>query len=179
MTGFLLHARFRRTEKSLRLTREIIRKLENHNQLGLWCTIHLASRFCFPAEILSLLRRNIDRVGADFWVARSAGGLFARLAGNAVASDHYVRLIRQLDSTATFDVYEYLLKIATANTLSSSTVAYIKAPNPTFPQRIYFPKVLALLALSQNASQAGLYASANKQHRDAFSDPFYKSMGLT
>lgn len=178
MTGFLLHTRFRRTKKSLRLTRAIVKRLEHCGQLGLWCAIHVASRFCFPAEILSLLRRNISRIGEDYWTARSTGGVFARLVESSTARDRYLEIIREIDSEPVFEVYKYLLDIATKSTLPSATVSYLLAPNPTFPQRIYFPKVLALLALSQNAFLTSTYAAARKHHADAFSDPFYQKMGM-
>ncbi len=178
MTGFLLHTRFRRTQKSIRLSRDIVRDLEGLGQLGTWCAIHVATRFCFPAEILSFLRRNIDRIGTDYWISRAVGGVFARFVGNTTACDRYIRIIRDVDSAPSFEVYEYLLAVATATTLPNSMLSYLKAPNPTFPQEIYYPKVLALLAMSQNANLSATYASVKALHPSALSDPFYKKMGL-
>lgn len=178
MTGFLLHTRFKRTNKSLKLTRELVKLLEYDGQLGLWCAIHVSTRFSFPAEILSLLRRNSARISEDYWTGRSAGGVFARLAGNSVATKHYQSILKEINSASAFEVFEYLKSLATSGTLTGANVSYLKAQNPTFPQRIYFPKVLALLALAKNPSLATIYADAKMQHARAFSDPLYMRMGL-
>ena len=92
--------------------------------------------------------------------------------------DEYVEFVRSLDTEDALDVLKYLNSVMTDVSFSLSLKAYLKAPNPSFPQKLFFPKVLVLLAASNNPMKATLAPTMYSDHPALLKDPFYRQMGF-
>ncbi|XOY56605.1 MAG: RNA-directed DNA polymerase [Rhodobacterales bacterium] len=175
--GYLLHARFRNTAKCLRLVKEFCVITSQNSDIGLHSAIFVASKYLDKLDLLDLLRSNRDRISGDFWLSRAAAGVAPRFIGEPEWSIYHDFIV-SLDSEHAFDVLNYMLKIISAASFNPSLKAYIQAENHTFPQRLYFPKILILLAVSKNPNVNLLAPKLHSQHPALKADPFFLRMGF-
>ena len=112
-----------------------------------------------------------------FWLSRAAAGLTSLFIGQSEWGK-YLEFLRNLNSPDAEDVLEYLLSIRKSTSFSQSLKAYIKAPNHTFPQALFFPKVLILLAVAKNPNCGSLAPNLHIDHPALKKDPYYAQMGF-
>lgn len=178
IAGFMLHARFRKTNKCINLAKEYCALASSRGDIGLHAAIFVAGKFLERSDILAILSSNAEKLVDDFWLSRAAAGLAPIFLGKP-EWNAYHDLIVGLDSEDAFDVLNYMLSVVNNSTFDSSLKAYIQAPNHTFPQSLFFPKILILLAVSKNPAVAVLAPSLHSQHPALKGDPFFRSMGFS
>lgn len=176
-SGYLLHSRFRKTAKCERLVRIVCDVFAERGDIGLHSSIFVASKFLGRQYVLDLINNEAERISADFWLSRAVGGVAPLFAGTADWG-RYVDVIERIDNSDARDVFEYHEDISAAQALSQSQRAYFKANNPSFPQRIYFPKVLMLLSLSKNPNVASILPDRKKIHPAVERDGYFRGMGF-
>lgn len=177
IAGFMLHARFRKTNACKLRAEEFCRISASMSDIGLHSAIFVSARFLERTQIQSLLDKNIERISGDFWLSRAAAGLTSLFIGSAEWGQYH-SFLHDLKSQDAEDVLEYLLHVGRSTSFNNSLKAYIKAPNDTFPQNLFFPKVLILLAVSKNSSCASLAPSLHSDHPALKKDPYYAQMGF-
>lgn len=178
ITMYTLHSRFRKTYKCTKTMRGIVYNFEKRGDIGLYCAIFIASRFLHRAEILALLRRNEERIRSDFWLCRATAGIAPRFIGHSHAFGIFLNLVRGLSSEDAEAVLEYILNIVKAEKFDKSLLAYVKAKNNSYPQKLYYPKILILLAAVKNADIAKIAPTIYADHPNLKKDPYYRSMGF-
>lgn len=178
LTGFLLHGRLRRTSKCEREVEEICENFSQKSDVGLHSATFLASKFLPRSKLYRLLLRERERICTDFWLARAAAGVAPRFIGTGKDWSDYQNLIVSLDNEDAMDVLNYLLDIASSSKFSGSLKSYINAINRSFPQSVYFPKVLILLAASKNVNISTLVPDMFLTHPSLQKDPHFKAMGF-
>lgn len=177
VAGFFLHAKFRKTNACKLRAEEFCKLAASASDIGLHSAMFVSARFLSRPQIHSLLDDNIERISDDFWLSRAAAGLTPLFIGE-VEWGQYLEFLRNLNSADAEDVYEYLLSVSSSTSFDQSLKAYIKAPNHTFPQALFFPKVLILLAVAKNSSCASLAPSLHLDHPALKKDPYYAQMGF-
>ena len=178
LTHCLIHANIRKSNRTEHLVRETARKMQVTGDMGLHCALLLASKFLHRAEILLLLLKNRDRIAGDFWLARQAAGLLPRFLGFGHHHDIFQRFVRGLGNDEAERVILYLLELAQCTHLSSTVEKYLLSPNESFPQKIYFPKVIHLLAISKNPHLTHFMGRLHVHHPALANDPYFRSMGF-
>jgi hypothetical protein len=177
VAGFMLHAKFRKTNACTLNAAEYCRHAAASSDIGLHSAIFVASRFLTRTQTLKLLKDNTDRISGDYWLCRAAAGLTG-LFINELEWATYHEFIRSLNSSDADDVFNYLLSVASESKFGASLKAYIKAPNPSFPQGLFFPKVLILLAVAKNPNKNVLVPNLYTEHPALKTDPYYAQMGF-
>lgn len=177
VAGFMLHARFHRTSACTEEAKKFCKHAASVSDIGLHSAILVAARFLTQAQIHEILERNANRISDDYWLSRAAAGL-TPLFINRPEWGKYIEFIRKLKSQDAEDVYSYLLSITSATSFGKSLKAYIKAPNHSFPQALFFPKALILLAVAKNANAASLAPDLYMDHPALKKDPYYAQMGF-
>lgn len=177
VAGFMLHTKFRKTNACTLRAEEFCRHAALKSDIGLHSAIFVSARFLARPQIQSLLDDNIQRISGDFWLSRAAAGLTSLFIGQSEWGK-YLEFLRNLNSPDAEDVLEYLLSIRKSTSFSQSLKAYIKAPNHTFPQKLFFPKVLILLAVAKNPNCGSLAPNLHIDHRALKKDPYYAQMGF-
>ncbi|UWP96500.1 RNA-directed DNA polymerase [Aliiroseovarius crassostreae] len=177
VAGFMLHTRFRKTNACTLRVEEFCKLAASTSDIGLHSAIFVSARFLTRPQIQSLLDDHIEQISGDFWLCRAAGGLTSLFIGEAEWG-LYLEFLRNLNSPDADDVYNYLLSVSSATSFNQSLKAYIKAANHTFPQGLFFPKVLILLAVAKNGDCAALAPNLHTDHPALKKDPYYAQMGF-
>lgn len=177
-SGFMLHARFRKTSKCISLAEEFCDLAAKKSDIGLHSALFVAAKFLPHSKILSLLKHNKNRISGDYWLCRAVAGIAPVFIGQGKTWSEYHDIIHDIDSENALDVLNYLLDVSSAGTYSTSLQAYLDAKNPSFPQEIYFPKVLVLLAAARNPSISTLAPKLHARHPALKADPFFRGMGF-
>ncbi|MEX5578315.1 RNA-directed DNA polymerase [Pseudophaeobacter sp. A-200-2] len=177
VAGFMLHARFRKTNACTLRAEEFCRHAASTGDIGLHSALFVSARFLTRTKIQRLLDDNIESISDDFWLSRAAAGLTSLFIGETEWG-RYLEFLRNLNSPDADDVCEYLLDVSSSTSFNQSLKAYIKAANHTFPQALFFPKVLALLAVAKNGSSASLAPNLHVDHPALKKDPYYSQMGF-
>ncbi len=177
-SGYMLHAKFRRTQKCIALAEEFCHLAAEQSDIGLHCALFVASKFLPHKTILELLTKNKERISSDFWLSRAAAGISPVFIGQGAAWSSYHKIITEIDREDAYDVLNYLLDVSSSSTYSVSLKAYLDAKNKAFPQEIYFPKVLVLLAASRNPNCSTLTPKMHQRHPALKKDPFISRMGF-
>jgi hypothetical protein len=138
----------------------------------------VAARILSEDELLDLMKNHGPRISDDFWLARAAAGVAPRFFGSTKNWSEYHQFILSLDSEDAFDVLNYMISVTQDSSYSPSLKAYLAAPNESFPLKLYFPKVLILLAASKNPSIGSLFPSLHTTHPELLGDAYYHSMGF-
>ena len=178
ISGFLLHSKFRKTAKCIRLVKDFCNQISTHSDIGLHCCFFVSSKFLPKEDILQLLDINKDRVSGDFWLSRAAAGISPLFISDNNHWKRYHDIIYKIDSEDANDVLNYMLSIVQAKSFSQSLKSYIDARNESFSQGIYFPKILILLAASKNPTISNLAPNMYSRHPALKNDPFFRSMGF-
>lgn len=176
--GYLLHGRLPDTSFTRTLVGEFCSLAAAKGDIGLHSAIFVAARVLSEDELLDLLKNHSPRISDDFWLARAAAGVAPRFFGSAKNWSEYHEFILNLDSENAFDVLNYMISVAQDSSYSPSLKAYLAAPNESFPLKLYFPKVLILLAASKNPSIGSLFPSLHSTHPELLGDTYYHSMGF-
>ena len=177
VAGFMLHTKFRKTNACTSLAEQFCKHAALKSDIGLHSALFVSARFLARPKIQSLLDDNIERISDDFWLSRAAAGLTSLFIGEAEWGK-YLDYLRSLNSPDADDVYEYLRSVSSSTTFSQSLKAYIKAPNHSFPQALFFPKVLVLLAVKKNVTSGTLAPNLHVDHPALKKDPYYAQMGF-
>jgi len=177
VAGFMLHTKFRKTNACTSLAEQFCKHAALKSDIGLHSALFVSARFLARPKIQSLLDDNIERISDDFWLSRAAAGLTSLFIGEAEWGK-YLDYLRSLNSPDADDVYEYLRSVSSSTTFSQSLKAYIKAPNHSFPQALFFPKVLVLLAVKKNVASGTLAPNLHVDHPALKKDPYYAQMGF-
>lgn len=177
VAGFMLHSKFRQTNACTLLAAEFCKLASAASDIGLHSAIFVAARFLPRPQIQAILSDSIERISGDFWLSRAAAGLTPLFIGSAQWDDYH-HFILDLNSQDACDVQNYLLAISSSARFDESLKAYIKAPNHSFPQALFFPKVLILLAVAKNGSSALLAPNLHVDHPALKKDPYYAQMGF-
>lgn len=178
ISSFMLHARFRRTQKSIRLAREFCQLAVAQGDVGLHSALFVASKFLFRAELLRLMKINRSRIVGNFWLCRAVGGLLPLFLGHPRHISIYKEYVMMLGSEDAYRVSNYLIDASRDTTFDRSLSAYINARNDTYPQSIYFPKILMLLAVSRNPNLSTLFPDMFTVHPALKDDPDFRHMGF-
>lgn len=177
VAGFMLHAKFRKTNACTLRAEEFCKVASSISDIGLHSAIFVSARFLTRSKIQKLLDDNVEQISGDFWLSRAAAGLTSLFIGEAEWGPYY-NFLRDLKSADADDVCEYLLSVCSSTSFNQSLKAYTKAPNYSFPQALFFPKVLILLAVAKNGSCASLAPSLYLDHPALKNDPYYAQMGF-
>ena len=178
ITGYLIHSKFKRTNKFLSIIEKFCNQISIKSDIGLHCSIFILSKFLPSQKLLQLLSSNIERISGDFWLSRAAAGVSPLFIGDSDMWGKYHETILKIDSEDANDVINYLLDIAKSSIFNQSLKAYLDAQNDSFSQGIYFPKVLILLAASKNPNITRLMPHMHTQHPALKKDTFFNSMGF-
>lgn len=178
LSNWLLHSKFRKTSKSKITINSIIGLISNDGDIPLQSAIMMSSKYSSPADIMNLLNKHKDKIGLDFWLSRAAAGIAPVLFDGGVYQSNYVRFIRNLKSEEAERVLSYHLDLMMLDIKDKSTLAYLKAENPTYPLGIYYPKLLSILSFSKNPLMAATYTEVRKKHKAITSDPYIAAMGF-
>lgn len=177
IAGHLLHTKFRKTAKCEKLVEDFCATSCDHSDIALQSCIFVSSRFLPPSKVLKILENNVLRISGDFWLSRAAGGL-APVFRNTSDWLAYKNLILELDSSDARNVFDYLCRVMNDQNYNQSLKSYLSVPNHSFPQGLYFPKVLTLLAAVKNPNSATLVPNIHSQHPALLNDPYYRGMGF-
>ena len=177
VAGFMLHTKFRKTSACTFRAEEFCKLAASMSDIGLHSAIFVSARFLSRRQILSLLDDNIERISGDFWLCRAAAGLTSLFICEAEWKP-YLEFLRSLNSQDARDVHEYLRSVSNATSFNPSLKAYITTANHTFPQRLFFPKLLILLAVAKNKNIASLAPNLYTNHPALKKDPYYVQMGF-
>lgn len=177
ITGYLLHGRFRRTDKLIGQVRDFCGAASHRGGVGLHSAIFAASKFLPLDELTSLLTDNIGRISEDFWLCRAAAGVSPRFMHTADYGKFH-NVLAKLESEDADSVSKYFINLSDEPQLSHSLRAYLTAPNESYPQKLYFPKVLSLLAVSKNKDAKKLFPKMHTLHPALKGDPFFRQMGF-
>ncbi|WP_170381172.1 RNA-directed DNA polymerase [Ruegeria atlantica] len=176
--GYMLHAKFRKTARCISLANEYCQIAASQSDIGLHSAIFVASKFLPRSSILDLLAKNKERISSDYWLSRAAAGISPVFIGQGADWSSYHGIINEIDSEDAYDVLNYMLETSSASTYSVSLKAYLDAKNRSFPQEIYYPKVLVLLAAARNPKSSALTPKMHKRHPALKKDPFFSNMGF-
>jgi hypothetical protein len=177
ITGYLLHGRLRRFDKVIRQVRDLCRTASQRGEVGLHGAIFDASKFLPREELTSLLTDNIGPISEDFWLCRAAAGVSPRFIHTADYGKFH-DVITKLESEDAHSVSNYFMSLSTESQVSLSLKAYLTAANDSYPQKLYFPKVLSLLAIAKNKDFKKLFPQMHTLHPALKSDPFFRQMGF-
>ncbi|WP_420408775.1 RNA-directed DNA polymerase [Hoeflea sp.] len=177
VAGFLLHTKFRKTSACRLRAEEFCKLAASKSDIGLHSAILVSARFLERPWIQKLLDVNSDRISDDFWLCRAAAGLASLFIGQAEWGKYHA-FLRSLKSQDADDVLDYLLSVNKSTSFNQSLKAYIKTPNHTFPQALFFPKILILLAVAKNSSCGSLAPNLYLDHPALRRDPYYAQMGF-
>jgi len=178
LTGFLLHSRIPKTRKTKIKLQQAIKRIEDSGDLGLHCAIFLSIKFSDLGELQSVIQRHKERIANDYWLARAAAGAIPRFIHSKDSFSGFHDLISELQNEEAQNVARYLLDISEMGSIPQSLKLYLSAPNSSYPQNIYFPKVIILLAACKNAEWKKLLPNVHKTHPALRADPFFKDMGF-
>lgn len=178
LSGFLLHARFRKTDRCRALVTDIIERLVLHGGFGLSCAILFGSRFLEHEQLLDILSNNKTALSNDFWLSRAAAGVAPLFYGKQPGWSNYLEVIRSLKNDEADSVIAFHLNLAENDSFDLATKAYLIAQNKSFPQMIFFPKVLCALSACKNQRQSQFARKILEAHPALRSDPHYRSMGF-
>lgn len=179
LTSYLLHARFRFTKLAIQRIRKMVRTFERHSDIGIYCAILLSARFLYTAEILSMLRRNVKIIRSDFWLSRATAGIMPVFLKNPHHHHLFLHFVRSLKNEDAERVLEFLMNLVECDTINVSQKRYFESRNDSYVQKIYFPKVMQLLAISKNKNVSKIFPNMYVIHPALRSDPFYKKMGFS
>lgn len=177
ITGYLLHARFRRADNLIQLVRKFCKIAAQRGGVGLHGAIFVASKFLSREEITTLLVTNIGKIAEDFWLCRAAAGTSPRFIHTPDWSKFH-DAIRKLESEDAYSVFNHFDNLCSESNISQSQKSYLTASNDSYPQKIYFPKVLSLLAISKNKEIKKIFPQMHALHPALKGDPFFRQMGF-
>lgn len=175
--GYLLHARLPKSQKTEEHIESICTTLRSAGGLGLLSSIYLASKYLSTPKIYAALISERSRIVGDYWLCRAVAGIAARFMGKTEWSS-YREFVENLENDDAISVLAYLEDVAKSKKFSDSLRSYLVATNDTFPQRIFFPKVLVLLAASHNSETLKQVPKAFSAHPALHGDPYFRAMGF-
>lgn len=177
LSNYLIHSRLKRTPKCTRQVLDVCHVLQKRSDIGLHASIFISKKFLDRNEILRIINQNRDRIAGDFWLCRAAAGA-CPIFWQTPEWDKFNDTINEIDSEDAYDVVAYFKNISTASSFSTSLSSYMRAKNDTFSQKIYFPKVLILLAAHKNPAAFRLYPGMHATHPALRGDPYFHMMGF-
>ncbi|MBY3485820.1 RNA-directed DNA polymerase [Rhizobium laguerreae] len=177
ITGYLLHGKFRRFDKLIRQVRNFCRIASQRGGVGLHGAIFVASKFLPREELTSILMDNLGKISEDFWLCRAAAGVSPRFI-HTPDYGKFRDILSRLESEDAYSVSNYFMNLSDEPQMSPSLKAYLTASNDSYPQKLYFPKVLSLLAISKNKDAKKIFPKMHALHPALKSDPFFHQMGF-
>ncbi|MBD8690947.1 MULTISPECIES: RNA-directed DNA polymerase [unclassified Rhizobium] len=177
LSSLLLHARITKTNKnSFRISR-FISKISKSGDIQLYCAMFLSGKFQDHTSGLRLLEKNIVKIRGDFWLSRAAGGMAPIFLGTNLWSD-FLGLVRLLRADDAESVVNFMRDLQNTKKLSQSQKAYFESPNRSFPQKIYYPKILQLLAVKKNPYLKAQYEKIASLYPCLSEDPYINALGF-
>lgn len=177
ISGYLLHSRFSKSIKLVEAVRDICKFFIKFSDIGLHSSIFVATKFLPRKEVLGILVESKMRISGDYWLGRAAGGV-SSVFWDTPEWKEYTVFLDEIDSKDAFDVFKYVTGVIYASSFSSSLKSYLKAQNGTYPQGLFFPKVLLLLAAHKNKKVSSLFPLMHTTHPSLREDPFFRAMGF-
>ncbi|PDT05480.1 hypothetical protein CO655_32585 [Rhizobium sp. M1] len=177
ITGYLLHARFQRVNKLIQLVRNFCKIASLRGGVCLHGAIFVAGKFLPRGDVIALLGNNTGKIAEDFWLCRAAAGI-APLFMHTNDWPHFHDVITKLESEDANSVFNYFNSLCSDVQISKSQKSYLSASNDSYPQKIYFPKVLSLLAISKNKDIKKILPKMHTLHPALKGDPFFRQMGF-
>jgi hypothetical protein len=177
IAGYMLHSKFKGTKRHVKLVADYCNIAAQRGGVGLHSAIFVASKFLPQGEILSLIAGNLERISEDFWLCRATAGVAPRFF---LTPDYgqFRDIILKLESEDAHAVLSYFHDLNTDQQLTQSLKAYLSATNDAYPQKVYFPKVLSLLAISKNNSINKIFPQIHSIHPALRNDFFFRQMGF-
>lgn len=177
ISSLLLHAKVDPTDAMQDMITGFIQNISGVSDIQLYCGIFLSGKFQDKAHNLALLRDNVVKIRDDFWLSRAAAGLTPKFLSSEFKSP-YVDIIRRLRTDEAESVYNFFVHLQNVEKLSQSDKAYFKKRNDSFPQKIFYPKLLQILALKKNAKIVPFYRKIEAIYPCLNDDPYFKGMGF-
>lgn len=177
ISSLLLHARVDSADSTRKIISDFIQSVSDVSDIQLYCAIFLSGKFQDRGANLTLLRKNIVKIRDDFWLSRAAAGLTSKFLSTEFQSP-YVDVIRRLRTDEAESVFNFFDHLKNVEKLSQSEKAYFKKQNDSFPQKIFYPKLLQILALRKNSKIGPLYKKIEAIYPCLNDDPYFKAMGF-
>jgi hypothetical protein len=178
ISSFLIHAKFIKSRLLEQDISDFIEISQQGSDVRLHCAIFVSSKFKDLESNLRLLNNNKTRIRSDFWLTRAAAGLAPKFFESGANLLLFRDLICGLHSDTAESVYNYFFHMTNISQLSNSLKSYLNATNSSFPQNIYYPKVLHLLAISKNRKVKSLLPKMHMIHPCLKSDPYFRALGF-
>jgi len=177
VSSLLLHAKVRFSARNSSKMKSFISSISKNGDLQLYCAIFLSGKFEETQSNFALLKNNIVRIRGDFWLARAAAGLSPKFLSTPQWSD-YIDIIRLLRTDDAESVVDFFKDLQTAKKLSNSQKSYFESPNHTFPQKIYYPKILQILALKKNVNAREEFDKIHSIYPCLSNDKYINKLGF-
>jgi len=178
LSSFILHSRFRRSKKFDQNVADFVNILSSLSEVQLHSAFYISLKFQDKASNLEILKNNMSRIRSSFWLSRAAASFTPKFIHTGIMWSDYTKIIRDLRNEDTETVYSYFYNLSQTTKLTLSQKSYLAAQNPTFPQSIYFPKVLQLLSVKKNRNANKIFPKMLATHPSLKSDPYFREMGF-
>ena len=175
IANLLLHTKFDVSRGIINRIKEFCDYAAETGHIGLHSAIYVASKFLSRLQVLIIIRKYKQEIVGDFWLTRAVAGISPIFINN-IHFGAYNSLSADFASEEFDSVFNYIKEIQTAEKLSLSNKSYLQSVNHNYPQKLYFPKVLVLVAFLKNASAEKILPGLRSLHRALEDDPFFRKM---
>ena len=143
---------------------------------SVYAQIWIASKYCSDQELMEIVEFKVSQWSTHEQLSRLIAGLFPRFA-NSLLLSKFRSIVRRSGALGALSVLQFHEDLSTTIDGYTSVAKFIRALNPSLPNRISHSKFLMLISLLQNPAIAPIAATELKgRHSVALSDQFYKSL---
>src|SRR5712664_3049041 len=141
---------------------------------SLYSLVWIASKYGSIDDLITIVESKVSVWASHEQLSRLVAGLFPRLLGSPMLPK-FRNILRRAGGSGTPSVLQFHEELSSTKEGYTSIGGFIRAINPSVPNRISHSKFLMLLSLLRNPSIAPTAIMQLKTiHARALSDDFYK-----
>lgn len=160
-------------KRSLRLIYDIANAFDGETKWGFYAKAWTLSKYGQSFEIVRLVETSPAIWVTEEHLARLVAGMYPRVVGTADML-RYAGLVRRRGGGWGQDVLDFHEALMTKRDAFTSIQSFVRAPNPTHPNRISHSKFLMLRSLAENRAIAPTaIGNLKATHAFALADDFY------
>ena len=179
--NFCLHAQIPKNGKNVSNLHKSVKIMEDKGDIGKYSSLLIIGKIETSESIANYAEKTAPYWKNDFWLGRAIAGLYPRTKSgtqsNKISSD-YVKLVESSNNPSAIKVINYHKSLMNDKTEVVRSKTYLSEANTTLPSKLFFPKALQILSVSQNVNSSGIYNSIKKGHTALNTDPFLKRWGF-
>jgi hypothetical protein len=169
-------ARLPRDSNTSRVLEQINCSLDHTKTWGFYAKTWLLSKYGSVDQILNILEVSVSLWVTEEHLSRLVGGLFPRFIGSTLEGQ-FQALARRSGSPWCSSVLDFHESLARTARGFNSVQKFVRAPNPSFPNRISHAKFLMLCSMTSNSMISGSRIEELRSgHAYALGDAFYREI---